>query len=78
MRPIIALALVVSLTGCQDVSTVKHSLNGRGLSGVELTGYTLKSCGMAIGFRALNQEGDMVQGHICSEWKAKASSVNFL
>jgi hypothetical protein len=71
-----ALALLLAtLSGCKDTDTVKHSLNGRGYSSVQLTGYTIKGCGVAIGFKAVDRTDHHVVGHVCAELRTKINSV---
>jgi hypothetical protein len=73
IKPLLLIALA-ALTGCTDTTAVKHSLNGRGYSAVELTGYTLAKCGLAVGFRA-TKNNLKISGHVCSEWRAKVNSI---
>lgn len=78
LRFLLAVIILSAVTGCQDAKKVKRSLNGRGYSQVELTGYTPSNCGMAIGFNATTQEGARITGTVCSEWKQKTTAVNLL
>ena len=78
LRFLLAVIILSAVTGCQDAQKVKRSLNGRGYSQVELAGYTSSSCGMAIGFNAITQEGARITGVICSAWKQKITAVNLL
>jgi hypothetical protein len=73
IKPLLLITLA-ALTGCTDTTVVKHSLNGRGYSDVQLTGYTFAQCGIAVGFRA-TKDGQTIDGHVCSEWRTKVNSV---
>ena len=72
---ILLIAALAALTGCQDADTIKRSLNGHGYSSVDLTGYTLKKCGLAIGFRAITQDLQPISGHVCTELRTRVISL---
>lgn len=75
---LLSLLILATTTGCQDAQRAKHSLNGRGYSQVQLTGYEPSTCGLGIGFLATGPDGMLVKGVICSKWELKTTAVNLL
>lgn len=70
LHTIIALSAAVLFAGCTDSSQATKALEGAGYKNVKITGYAFFGCdkndAFHTGFEAVGQNGQQVEGVVCS------------
>ena len=71
MKKILTIAAVmVFLSGCTDKNIANKALESAGFTDVKITGWNPLACGeddtYATGFIAINPQGKVVEGTVCS------------
>ena len=71
MKKILTIVVVmVFLSGCTDKNTANKTLESAGFTDVKITGWNPLACGKddtyATGFTAINPQGKVVEGTVCS------------
>ena len=82
MKKLILLALATfALLSCTDADEAKRVLAAQGFKHIEITGYNFFGCGKDdtyhTGFIAIGQNGEAVEGTVCSGLFFKGSTVRF-
>lgn len=82
MKKLILLALATfALASCTDADEAKRVLEAQGFKNIEITGYNFFGCSkddtFHTGFIAIGQNGQAVEGTVCSGLIFKGSTIRF-
>jgi len=70
MKKILAAMALITLCGCTDATGAKKALEGAGYSNIQMTGYSMFSCGQddvyKTKFSATGPTGKQVTGAVCA------------
>ena len=70
MKILIIVITIIFLSGCTDKNTANKTLESAGFTDVKITGWNPLACGeddtYATGFIAINPQGKVVEGTVCS------------
>ena len=69
MKTIILLIALITCTACTCEDSARSTLRAYGFTDIHFTGYSFFACGKddftATGFKAKNQQGQIVEGTVC-------------
>lgn len=81
MKTILALIVLLFLTGCTSKADAERALKAQGFNDIKITGYNLFACSeddfYHTGFTARNQNGKYVSGTVCSGLLFKDATIRF-
>lgn len=82
MKKLALLALATfAFMSCTNAEEAKRVLEAQGFKNIEITGYNFFGCGkddtFHTGFIAIGQNGQAVEGTVCSGMFFKGSTVRF-
>ena len=70
IKILIIVITIIFLSGCTDKNTANKTLESAGFTDVKITGWNPLACGeddtYATGFIAINPQGKVVEGTVCS------------
>ena len=70
IKILIIVITIIFLSGCTDKNTANKTLESAGFTDVKITGWNPLACGKddtyATGFIAINPQGKVVEGTVCS------------
>ena len=75
------IALIILLVGCTSEVDAIRALDAEGYKDIKFTGYQWFDCGRDdtyhTGFEAINREGKIVRGTVCSGFLFKNATIRY-